>query len=442
MTGRLGSWAIYANLPQAVYACDKSQATVVVVNICNRNNVPALIRIAVSSSSTSPANADYIEYDVELGPKGVLERTGVTVNPGQYIVVQSSVDAVSAVCWGPTIGEDYPVTAIPTAPRWSTESITVYAGTTADVQLKAVDPKGALPITYSLGAGSLPPSTTLSSTGLISGTVSTAGYDTNGVTTTATIQASDGVTVVPKIFNIVRRWKDGLSSANAAPSAEYINGLTGTTTNGTYWIDVGDGPFQVYCLMSAGSGYMLAGKIPARGAYGQPWNYDGARWASTVAFNESECANANPGDALNRLWWRYASTTGFTMSLNTVTNTLTVPRVGVTCLQNFTGLQFNITNLSRSNFMTWMANAGTAASNWDNQPNSNRIGFNRTDISAARMRFGITMNNEADDNSNDSAIGFGTYTNSDTAGLRNVEAGGHSWNPDRRYSYQGFIFVR
>lgn len=293
MSGRLGSWELYANLNQAVYVCDKDQATQVVVNVCNRNNVPALIRIAVSASATTPANADYIEYDVELGPKGVLERTAVTVSPGQYIVVRSSVNAVNVVCWGPTVGEEYPATPISTAPNWYTTSpITLYAGTTADVQLIAPDPKGNS-VTYSLAVGStLPSGASLSSTGLISGTVGTAGYDTNGVTTTATINSSNGTSTTPRTFSIIRRWKDGLSVANAAPSADAIKTLTGTSTNGLYWIQPSTdiAAQQVYCIMdnSIGDsgGWMMAFNLLGDNINGLPggsagW-YNTAFWDSKV----------------------------------------------------------------------------------------------------------------------------------------------------------------
>lgn len=128
--------------------------------------------------------------------------------------------------------------------------------------MKAVDPKGVTDISYSLAVGStLPPNTTLTSGGLITGSVSTAGYVTGGVTTAVTVNASDGTTSVPKIFNIVRRWQDGLSQANAAPNAQYIKTLTGTTTSGDYWIQpTGQTAYQIYCDMSTQSGaWMLVG---------------------------------------------------------------------------------------------------------------------------------------------------------------------------------------
>ena len=42
----------------------------------------------------------WIEYDVELLSKGVLERTGIAMAAGQILVVYSSAVSVNAVCFG------------------------------------------------------------------------------------------------------------------------------------------------------------------------------------------------------------------------------------------------------------------------------------------------------------------------------------------------------
>jgi hypothetical protein len=65
----------------------------------NRGTGPANIRIAIASSAT-PADSEYVEYDVEIVAKGVLERTGLVLDAGKLIVVRSSATSVSAVAYG------------------------------------------------------------------------------------------------------------------------------------------------------------------------------------------------------------------------------------------------------------------------------------------------------------------------------------------------------
>jgi hypothetical protein len=81
-TGRLGVNDIPATTDTTVYTCPASTFAVVTVSLCNRNSTTARdIRIAVTTSGT-PSDAEYIEYDASLLAKGVLERTGLVLAAG------------------------------------------------------------------------------------------------------------------------------------------------------------------------------------------------------------------------------------------------------------------------------------------------------------------------------------------------------------------------
>lgn len=72
----------------------------VALNFCNTTATPALIRVSISTSATSPASADFIEYDVPLAAAGgSLERTGIVIGNGQQIGVYSSVAGVNCVAF-------------------------------------------------------------------------------------------------------------------------------------------------------------------------------------------------------------------------------------------------------------------------------------------------------------------------------------------------------
>ena len=98
-TGRLGASDMSAGSNTSIYTCPADTYAVASLNICNRGNQATSIRIAVADNAT-PANGEYIEYDVELLSKGVLERTGIVLAAGQIIVAYASNANISAVVMG------------------------------------------------------------------------------------------------------------------------------------------------------------------------------------------------------------------------------------------------------------------------------------------------------------------------------------------------------
>jgi len=127
------------------------------------------------------------------------------------------------------------------SPAWSTSAGnlgTVYEDVSgSSFTVAATDPEGSS-ITYSVESGALPTGMSLNtSSGVIDGTPNVNdAYNSAGVTHNFGIGASDGSNTVNRSFNIIRKWYDGSTSALAAPSGTYIYDLTGTTTDGLYWI--------------------------------------------------------------------------------------------------------------------------------------------------------------------------------------------------------------
>jgi len=98
-TGRLGVADLAAATNTTLYTVPASTFSVVTVSVCNRGASAATIRIAVATSAT-PADSEYIEYDVSLSAKGVVERTGIVMDAGKLLVVRSNSTSVSAVAYG------------------------------------------------------------------------------------------------------------------------------------------------------------------------------------------------------------------------------------------------------------------------------------------------------------------------------------------------------
>jgi len=91
--------------------------------------------------------------------------------------------------------------------------------------------------TYSVTSGSLPSGMSLdSSTGVISGTPSTVGYNVSGVASTFNITATNSVgSTTVKSFTITRLWADGTTSSRPATSGANILSYNPSATAGYYY---------------------------------------------------------------------------------------------------------------------------------------------------------------------------------------------------------------
>ena len=99
-SGILGQSAPTASTDTTVYTVPASTLSVVNINVLNRSaSNPVNVRIALAAAGT-PTNAEYIEYDVTVPAKGVVERTGLALNAGKLVVVQCSTADTSVSIYG------------------------------------------------------------------------------------------------------------------------------------------------------------------------------------------------------------------------------------------------------------------------------------------------------------------------------------------------------
>lgn len=189
-------------------------------------------------------------------------------------------------------------------PTWTTSSGTLttayYPGVpTVNTSVVATDTDANTVITYAVTTGSLPSGLTLdASTGNIAGNV--ANPNTSSLTTTFSITASDqaGNPSTARSFNIISKWQDGSTSAQAAPNANVIFNLStsfqSANATGIYWIKLPgqSSASQVYCNMDSrvgGGGWMLIfGKTSSMSetTYKQLW-YSNTAWNNTTATQDS-----------------------------------------------------------------------------------------------------------------------------------------------------------
>jgi len=98
-TGRLGTADLTAATNTTVYTCPADTFAVVTVSVCNRGSGSATVQLAICDTST-PSVDEYLEFDITLLAKGVLERTGIVLDAGKLLVVRSSAISVNAIVYG------------------------------------------------------------------------------------------------------------------------------------------------------------------------------------------------------------------------------------------------------------------------------------------------------------------------------------------------------
>ena len=230
---------------------------------------------------------------------------------------------------------------------------------------------------------------------------------------------------------------DTLGAALSCPGASCLDILNqvGGSNDGTYYIDAGtQSPFSVYCDMTtAGGGWTMI--LMVKDNDNNTFRYDSSYWTSSSLLNES-VTDPNIDENVKNQAYHSLVVSEIRLDLSSLGNSHTITTSASSAHSLFTGTHIDVP-YSRADFLNWIPEAN---SNWDNQANCNVKGF-QPSASGTNCRYGISMNNENECNSNDSSIGFGCHSNNFYTN-RFTSAGGHRWSPDQAYPHRGWIFVR
>lgn len=98
MSGRFTAIKPPANTPTTLYEVPTNKQIALTIRACNRTSQKAVIAIQLCDGT--PGDEDYIEPDVDLAAKGIIEDSGLILKEGQSVVVTTSVEGVNFICWG------------------------------------------------------------------------------------------------------------------------------------------------------------------------------------------------------------------------------------------------------------------------------------------------------------------------------------------------------
>jgi hypothetical protein len=98
-SGILGQSDLPASTLTTVYTVPSATTASFSVNILNYSSSDINVRLAIASTA-NPTNSEWIEYDVSLPARGVLERTGFVAQATKRVVVLASSAGVAVSVYG------------------------------------------------------------------------------------------------------------------------------------------------------------------------------------------------------------------------------------------------------------------------------------------------------------------------------------------------------
>lgn len=100
--GILGSVDLPANSYTEFYEVPVDTFAVVTVSFVNKTSSSVTVRLAAAkpANAGTPEADDYFEYEAEILPGGVLERTGIVLESGRRLYAHASATQVVALVYG------------------------------------------------------------------------------------------------------------------------------------------------------------------------------------------------------------------------------------------------------------------------------------------------------------------------------------------------------
>ena len=99
-SGILGGVVLPESSVTTVYTVPEGKQAAITVNAVNRSTVDNIKYWLALTANVSPASQDYIEFESQIVPTGVLERTSIIIGAGTKVLANANVTGITVVVWG------------------------------------------------------------------------------------------------------------------------------------------------------------------------------------------------------------------------------------------------------------------------------------------------------------------------------------------------------
>lgn len=98
-SGKLGNSSPAATTNTSVYTVPAGKVATFNVSVTNTTTAPITFRLAIAAAGT-PTSAEWIEYDTQVNPKDVFERTALVASATEIVVAYASAIGLSIRVYG------------------------------------------------------------------------------------------------------------------------------------------------------------------------------------------------------------------------------------------------------------------------------------------------------------------------------------------------------
>jgi hypothetical protein len=100
-TGILGKAQLTGSGANTLYTVPSSKVASLTINVLNTDSsLTSKVSLALAANAANVAMNEYIEYNANIPPNGILERTGIVIDATKSVVANSVSNTIVVMVYG------------------------------------------------------------------------------------------------------------------------------------------------------------------------------------------------------------------------------------------------------------------------------------------------------------------------------------------------------